>query len=156
MAYSKEKVRPAFNLNLDSVLFTSAAADGKPGGGLQTVNDYNGSDWKMTLLDNSRAFSVTETTAAGKPGNTLELHYTGVQTGTNEYISVILADEQNTPLYYGRVALTRITPTATQPPAAIAAISALVPAIIVLTVAMVALAASLIPATVASTVILAV
>ena len=96
-------VRPAFNLNLNSVLFTSAAVDRKPDGGLTAVPKYIGNEWKLTLLDNSRNFAVTETTASGDPGDTLTLHYNGATTGANEYISVIIADN-NGAQYYGRVA----------------------------------------------------
>lgn len=96
-------VRPAFHLNLNSVLSTSAAVDGKPDGGLTEVSKYSGNEWKLTLLDNSRNFAVTETTASGDPGDTLTLHYNGATTGANEYISVILADNSGAQ-YYGRVA----------------------------------------------------
>ena len=96
-------VRPAFNLNLNSVLFASAAVDGKPDGGLTAVPKYTGNEWKLTLLDNSRNFAVTETTASGDPGDTVTLHYTGATAGINEYISVIIADN-NGAQYYGRVA----------------------------------------------------
>ena len=96
-------VRPAFNLNLNSVLFTSAAVDGKPDGGLTEVSKYSGNEWKLTLLDNSRNFAVTETTASGDPGDTVTLHYTGATAGANEYISVILTDNSGAK-YYGRVA----------------------------------------------------
>ena len=96
-------VRPAFNLNLNSVLFTSAAVDRKPDGGLTPISEYTGNEWKLTLLDNSRNFAVTETTASGDPGDTLTLHYNGATTGANEYISVIIADN-NGAQYYGRVA----------------------------------------------------
>ena len=99
----KYGVRPAFNLNLNSVLFTSAAVGGKPDGGLNTISEYTGNEWKLTLLDNSRNFAVTETTASGNPGDPLTLHYSGATTGTNEYISVILADNSGAK-YYGRVA----------------------------------------------------
>ena len=96
-------VRPAFNLNLNSVLFASAAVSGKPDGGLTAVSEYSGNEWKLTLLDSSRNFAVTETTASGDPGDTVTLHYTGATAGTNEYISVILADSSGA-RYYGRVA----------------------------------------------------
>ena len=96
-------VRPAFNLNLNSVLFTSAAVDGKPDGGLTAVPAYSGNEWKLTLLDSSRNFAVTEKTADGCPDDTLTLHYNEATTGTNEYISVIIADN-NGAQYYGRVA----------------------------------------------------
>ena len=101
--YRTRGVRPAFNLNLNSVLFTSAAMGGKPDGGLTAVPEYGGNEWKLTLLDNSRNFAVTETTASGDPGDTLTLHYTGATAGINEYISVIIADN-NGAQYYGRVA----------------------------------------------------
>ncbi len=101
--YRTRGVRPAFNLNLNSVLFASAAVDGKPDGGLTAVPAYSGNEWKLTLLDNSRNFAVTETTASGDPGDTVTLHYTGATAGANEYISVIIADN-NGAQYYGRVA----------------------------------------------------
>ena len=95
--------RPAFNLNLGSVLFTSAAVDGKPDGGLTPISEYTGSEWKLTLLDNSRNFAVTEKAVSAAPDGTLTLHYSGATTGANEYISVILADNSGAK-YYGRVA----------------------------------------------------
>ena len=97
-------VRPAFNLDLNSVLFTSAAVGGKAGDGeLTAVGDYTGNEWKLTLLDDSRKFAVTETEVSGISGGTVTLHYTGAATGDNEYISVILADASGVQ-YYGRVA----------------------------------------------------
>ena len=95
--------RPAFNLNLNSVLFTSAAVGGKPNGGLTPILEYSGNEWKLTLKDSNRNFAVTETTASGDPGDILTLHYNGATTGANEYISVILADNSGAK-YYGRVA----------------------------------------------------
>lgn len=99
--------RPAFNLNLDDVLFTSAAVGGKSANGMESgltaVDAYDGSEWKLTLLDDSRVFDVTETDISGDPGDTITLHYTGATTGDNEYISVILAAESSVQ-YYGRIA----------------------------------------------------
>ena len=96
-------VRPAFNLNLNSVLFASAAVGGKPDGGLTPIPEYSGNEWKLTLLDSSRNFAVTEKTADGYPNDTIMLNYSGATIGKNEYISVILADN-NGAQYYGRVA----------------------------------------------------
>ena len=96
-------VRPAFNLNLNSVLFTSAAVGGKPDGGLTAVPEYSGNEWKLTLLDSNRNFAVTEKTADGYPNDTITLNYSGATTGANEYISAIIADN-NGAQYYGRVA----------------------------------------------------
>ena len=61
--------RPAFNLDLNSVLFTSAAVGGKSSaanGGNQDavgadaifeIGAYTGNEWKLTLLDSSREFA---------------------------------------------------------------------------------------------------
>ena len=43
------------------------------------IPEYSGDEWKLTLLDDTRTFKVTETTAAGKPGGTVTL-----QCGTND------------------------------------------------------------------------
>lgn len=107
--------RPAFNVNLNSVLFTSAAEGGKipaaSSGGNQggeaadaifEIPTTTTSEWKLTLLDSSRNFSVTETAASGKSGDTITLNYTGATTGTNEYISVIIEDNGGAK-YYGRI-----------------------------------------------------
>ena len=96
-------VRPAFNLNLNSVLFASAAVGGKPDGGLTPISEYSGNEWKLTLLDSSRSFAVTEKTADADPNDTITLNYSGATTGANEYISAIIADN-NGAQYYGRVA----------------------------------------------------
>ena len=104
--YSTSKefgVRPAFDLNLDSVLFASAAVGGKPDGGLTPISEYSGNEWKLTLLDNSSNFAVTEKTADAAPDDTVTLNYTGAITGINEYISAIIADSSGAQ-YYGRVA----------------------------------------------------
>ena len=96
-------VRPAFNLNLNSVLFASAAVGGKPDGGLTPIPEYSGNEWKLTLLDSRRNFAVTEKTVSAAPDDIVTLNYKGATTGKNEYISVILADN-NGAQYYGRVA----------------------------------------------------
>lgn len=95
-------VRPAFNLNLSSVLFTSAATGGKSAGanGLAAVADYGGSDWKLTLLDSSRTFAVSN---AMLGGNTVTFSYSGAQTGVNEYLSAVIMDQNGTIAYYGRI-----------------------------------------------------
>lgn len=102
-------VRPAFNLNLDAVLFTSTAVGGKNGVniGLKKVGDNNGNEWKLTLKDSSRKFAVTETTASCKPGDAITLNYTGATIKTddapNEYISAVIADSSGIQ-YYGKIA----------------------------------------------------
>ena len=101
--YRTRGVRPAFNLNLNAVLFTSAAVGGKPDGGLTPISEYGGNEWKLTLLDSSRNFAVTEKAVNAAPDDTVTLNYKWATTGINEYISAIIADSSGT-WYYGRVA----------------------------------------------------
>lgn len=104
--YESFAARPAFNLDPNSVLFTSAAEGGKSAdgmdSGLTAIGNYEGNEWKLTILDESRNFGVTEQTAVGIPGDTITLNYTAATVGTNEYISAIIADESGIQ-YYGRV-----------------------------------------------------
>ena len=94
-------VRPAFNLDLSDVLFTSAATGGKPAGnGLTAVADYSGNDWKLTLKDSTRSsFAISN---AKWSGNTLTFSYSGAQTGTNEYLSAVIL-ENGAITCYGRI-----------------------------------------------------
>ena len=93
-------VRPAFHLDLESVLFTSAAVGGKDGDGeLNAVTDYDGSEWKLTLLDNSRNFAISN---AKIEESKIDFSYSNAQTGTNEYISVVIEDN-GAITYYGRI-----------------------------------------------------
>ncbi len=99
--------RPAFNLDLNSVLFTSAAVGGKSSGAvdadaLQPVSEYTGNEWKLTLLDSSRdSFAISNATMNGS-GDTIAFSYSGAQTGTNEYISVVI-ENNGAITHYGRI-----------------------------------------------------
>ena len=102
--YDRLAVRPAFNLNLSDVLFTSAATGGKSASGMDSgltaVQNYSGNDWKLTLKDSTRSsFAISN----GKwSGNTLTFSYSGAQTGTNEYLSAVIL-ENGAITYYGRI-----------------------------------------------------
>lgn len=112
-------VRPAFNLNLNSVLFTSAASGGKDSGTvgtLSTVSDYAGNEWKLTLLDAGRSdFAVNvngQKSVSASAGGSVQIAYSGAQTGTNEYVSVLLCDSNGNVLYYGNIAQNSASGTA--------------------------------------------
>ena len=107
-------VRPAFHLDLNSVLFTSAAVGGKipdangvgnQGGeaadAIFEIANYSGNEWKLTLLDSSRNFSISNATINGSSG-TIGFSYSDAQTGTNEYISVVIVDN-GAITHYGRI-----------------------------------------------------
>nr|WP_243422859.1 S-layer homology domain-containing protein [Pseudoflavonifractor phocaeensis] len=104
--------RPAFNLNRNSVLFTSAAVGGKipaassvgnqgavGADAIFEIGDYAGSEWKLTLLDSSREFAISD---AKIEGSKIDFSYSNAQTGTNEYISVVIEDEGEI-THYGRI-----------------------------------------------------
>lgn len=102
--YKNSAVRPAFNLDLDDVLFTSAAEGSKSASGMDSgltaVQNYSGNDWKLTLKDSTRSsFAISN---AKWSGNTLTFSYSGAQTGTNEYLSAVIL-ENGAITYYGRI-----------------------------------------------------
>ena len=98
--------RPAFNLDLNSVLFISAAEGGKSASsmdsGLTAVNDYTGNEWKLTLLDEAhKDFNISNATITGS-GDTITFSYSGAQTGEKEYISAVIEDS-GAITHYGRI-----------------------------------------------------
>ncbi len=111
-------VRPAFNLNLDSVLFSSAAVGGKSSGtlgatALNSVSEYTSDtakEWKVTLLDSDRTFyaqaanGATTTKDAGYSNWSVGINYSNAKTDKNEYVSAILCDASDNVLYYGNIA----------------------------------------------------
>ncbi|MBR5390568.1 MAG: S-layer homology domain-containing protein [Clostridia bacterium] len=104
--YYDYAARPAFNLNLDSVLFSSAAAGGKEAGasGLAPVEPYAGSEWKLTLKDtaNRSAFLAAVTAVDGEK---LTVAWCGAETGENEFLSAVIKDNASGALtHYGRLA----------------------------------------------------
>ena len=116
-------VRPAFHLDLNSVLFTSAAAGGKSSGAagadaLTSVSDYTGNEWKLTLLDSSRSSFTVDASEAetsvevGYTSWSIPVDYSGAQTGANEYVSALLCDSNGNVLYYGNIAQNSASGTA--------------------------------------------
>lgn len=103
-------VRPAFNLNLSSVIFTSAAVGGKTSGtvgagALTEVSDYNGNEWKLTISDSSRNSFTASRTDSGNvtAGNNITISYDHATTGDYEYISAVLLNSSGDLLYYGHI-----------------------------------------------------
>lgn len=106
-------VRPAFNLNLSSILLTSAAVGGKSSGtagadSLKSVVSNDSDEWKLTILDSDghSEFSA-ERVGEGSvfAGKNIKIKYSGGQTGDNEYVSVFLKkSDEDKILYYGHLA----------------------------------------------------
>ena len=100
-------VRPAFNLNLSSVLFTSAAEGGKSSGdvgagSLKEVGTNETKEWKLTVKDKAHGeFKVEKVTTCD--GKTLNIKYSGAKKGDGEYISAIITDQFSNIEYYGKL-----------------------------------------------------
>lgn len=107
-------IRPAFHLNLNTVLFTSAAEGGKVSGAvgagaLNSVSDYPGNEWKLTLKDTNRSGFRARISGGGNsatvaPGGSIKIDYLGAATGANEYISAMITDTSGKVMYYGNIA----------------------------------------------------
>ena len=109
---TKSGVRPAFFLNLSSVLFTSPANDGKvsnrPGPyALNEVKSFSNPyhHLKLTIKDPTRSgFTATANTAGNfYPGNIIDIRFSGARDEENEYVSAFLCDNKGNVLYYGRL-----------------------------------------------------
>ncbi len=111
--FNANVVRPAFRINLDAVLFTSAAEGGKAsatvGSGLVDTEVPTSSDtMKFTMKTAKQQLKVNATTAEStQTGETLSFGYSGATTGTNQFVSCILTDKTDKTeaiKYYGKLA----------------------------------------------------
>ena len=99
--------RPAFNLDLSSVLFTAAAEGGKSSGvadadSLKAVSAYSGKAWKLTIKDSAR--SGFKASYDSRSGDLITIKYGGASAGTGEYISAIIVNDSGVITYYGNLA----------------------------------------------------
>ncbi len=91
-------VRPAFNLDLSKVLFTSAAENGKPVSFSATTDLTNSDGYKLTLLDESRSGFSAEIL---KTDTKTYVSYAGATTGENEHITAMIVNASGEVTYYG-------------------------------------------------------
>ena len=99
--YGEYGVRPAFNLDLNSVLFTSAAEHGKVADLTTPIAEYAGDEWKLTLHDSDRDDFTAKTVLVN--GSVLEVEYKNAKVGDNEYISAVIKDADGSISRYTRV-----------------------------------------------------
>lgn len=102
-------IRPALQLNLSSVLFTSDASGANAksaataGGGLvaaQALTDTK----KFTMLDSGLSLNCMDTaTRTVRIGDTVSIAYNGATTGTNNYVSCVIVDSGNQITHYGKL-----------------------------------------------------
>lgn len=108
--------RPAFNISADSIVMTSAALGGKVSGmvgadALIAVNEAESDLWKLTIADDAHAaFNATIGDGAiieqnkGYESWVLPISYSGAVTGANEFVSVVICNQNDTAVYYGHIA----------------------------------------------------
>ncbi|TQI66304.1 S-layer homology domain-containing protein [Clostridium sp. KNHs216] len=104
-------IRPAFHLDLTSVLFASAAsgASAKPttvSASLSAAEQPTGAV-KFTMEDTNTSnlnLNVTNKDSINAaPGGTVNIPYTDAKTGANKYVSAVLTDSSDEVLYYGKL-----------------------------------------------------
>lgn len=106
----RRPARPAFNLDGSDILFLSNAKGGKADTetdpDLAAIPEHGSGEWKLTIHDSTRtnfsARTLGYTDVAA--GSDIRVGYSGARKGSNEYVSVIIADAQGQNLYYGRIA----------------------------------------------------
>lgn len=106
----KWALRPAFNLDLNSVLFTSAANNGGHNSSFAAPAVYTDSEWKVTLKDGNRfdagaSVSGTTTVVEGYAATELTITHKALSEISADYTNVtaMLTDENGDLLYYGSI-----------------------------------------------------
>jgi hypothetical protein len=98
--------RPAFNLDLNAVLFTSAAVNGKLSGtfdsdSLPAIITAGTSNWKLTVYDAGQTLTIDTVT---RDEDEVTISYSSAATGTNQYVSAIITNGAGTELLrYGKL-----------------------------------------------------
>ena len=102
-------LRPAFDLDLGAVLFTSGAEGGKISGdvgadALTQPGKNRSCEWKLTVKDNAhKDFAVDSVMTSD--GELLTVKYHGAVAGEDEYISAIITSADGKVKSYGKLAL---------------------------------------------------
>ncbi len=97
--------RPAFNLDISAVLFTSAA-DNSGHNGFSSPAEYDGKEWKLTLKDeNSFAEGTSASGTELTRGEELTITHSSLESFGADYTNVtaVLADGEGNILYYGSI-----------------------------------------------------
>ncbi|MBR5217472.1 MAG: LPXTG cell wall anchor domain-containing protein, partial [Oscillospiraceae bacterium] len=112
-AYLNWAARPAMNLWGGNVVFASPAVGGKADAvdsTLSTIDTEKPDGWKLTVAD-ANLPAVTAAPNGGGSGFTVtvdggkvKLDYSGAPVGANEYVSVLLVNEDVEISHYGRIA----------------------------------------------------
>lgn len=109
--------RPAFNISADKIVMTSAAVGGKVSGtvgadGVVAIENASSNQVKLTVVDDAHSsFAATIGDGAAQIQQTigyeswvLPITYSGAATGENEYVSVLIFNQNDKAVYYGHIA----------------------------------------------------
>ena len=106
-------IRPAFSLNLSSVLFsseaqgTSSKTSALVGDGVVAAKAItSGTPFKFTMQDASQTLDVVATVAQAEQSgvSSVELNYKDATLGTNQYVSCVFVNSSDAVAYYGKLA----------------------------------------------------
>ena len=107
--YGAVGLRPAFHLNLESLLFTSPAAGGKTGGAATqlleqtyTSDDLGREEHKLTLATSTYKLDSAEYSGTISAGTNINITYSGASTGTGYHLAAIVTSGDRA-LYYGQI-----------------------------------------------------
>ena len=107
--HANGSVRPALNLNLSSVLFTSASGASKSSFGVVGDSNVSNNTWKLTLEGTENTLGANKTNGktsltAGYSAENLIISHSAATTLTDAtQVSAMLTDSYGTVLYYGSV-----------------------------------------------------
>lgn len=103
-------VRPACDLDMSAILFTSAAEGGKASGSgadaLTSVGTNSNNEWKLTIKDADRNnFDITTCEGSyDSESGAVRIRYDGAKVESNSYISAVILGSDDSIKYYGRIA----------------------------------------------------
>lgn len=105
--YSDENIfRPAFNLDLDPVIFTTAATGGKStavGSSLSAAGPVTGA-LKFTAANSAQMLEITAVDVpVSDPAASFNFSYKKATTGSSQFISCVLTDDSGCVKYYGKL-----------------------------------------------------
>ena len=101
--------RPETNLDTEYILFTSSAYNGKvtgANGTLSPVGDAEDNDYKLTVKGYFRNITADvdgNDFVTAEAGDTIDINYSGLLYGKNEFMSAFITDEYDNVLYYGHL-----------------------------------------------------
>ena len=106
---TKRAVRPAFNMDLTNILFTSAVSGVGSKSFASIGKNLSGTipatgPVKFTAISSNLSLSCKDTAPRKvKSGDTVSIKYSGAKTGADKFVSCVITNSKGTVLYYGKL-----------------------------------------------------